>query len=106
MGREVFGNVLEAMLNDADIAEQVSGGGHPAMTDGSLTDEELTLLRAAAGELDGDVAGFVGYMKLGDIEGESAVTQHNSTDWDFMMARSPNVGAALGYMKLGDIKGE
>lgn len=65
--------LLETMLNDAEVAERVAGGDFADLGEGELTEAERALLTAAGSDLDDDdVSGFGGYfLKLGDIDGES-----------------------------------
>lgn len=97
MGKEEMAALLETMLNDADVAERVSGGDFTDLPEGDLTESERALLSAAGGDLEDDVSGFShGYIKLGDIKGESTDTSYKFTD-----LKIPSVNTALSHLGMG-----
>lgn len=106
MGQQEFARMLEGIVNDNETAGRVAAGDFSDMASGELTDAEQALLSAAAGDLDGDVAGFGNsFLKLGDIDGESKGWKveegegYTEVEWTY------NVRQAFGYLKIGDIKG-
>lgn len=104
MGKQEFARVLEGIVNDSASAERVATGDFTDLAEGELNDAERALLTAAAGDLEGDVAGFGNkYLKLGDIDGESWKVEegqgYTHVEW------TDNVRQAFGYIKIGDIKG-
>ena len=75
MGKEEMAELLETMLNDAEVAGRVADGDFSDLSEGELTGAERALLSAAGTDLDDDVAGFsAGFLKLGDIKGESTTS--------------------------------
>jgi len=99
VGKEEYAEVLEGIINDADLAEKAAAGDFGDMTEDQLTGAERALLSAAAGELDDDVSGFASdYIKLGDpIDGS-----FEKIEWTYK--DKPNVRAAFGFLKLDGIK--
>jgi|GEM_PF-5040805 len=96
MGKQAFAAALETMADDAEIAERVSGGDFAGL-EGELTSEEQTLLSAAAGELDDDVAGFrdrtVKFPAGFDIANPSGYTEPGRVTFT-----GPGMGNAFDYL--------
>lgn len=93
MGKEEMAELLETMLNDAEVAERVAGGDFSDLPEGELTGAERALLTAAGTDLDGDVAGFsAGFYQIGDVKGES------TEGYKFTDMKIPSLDSALRYL--------
>lgn len=98
MGKEEMAELLETMLNDADVAGRVAEGDFSDLSEGELTGAERALLSAAGSDLDDNVSGFGidSYLKIGDIKGESLDGGYKFTDLKF-----PAVNSALTHLGMG-----
>lgn len=100
MGKEEMKTLLETMLNDAEVAGRVGEGDFSDLAEGDLTESEKALLSAAGGDLDDDVSGFShGFLKIGDIKGESLDTSYKVHD-----VKIPSVNTALTHLGMGIFK--
>ncbi len=96
MSKEETTRLLEAMLNDGDVAERVAQGDFSDLAPSDLTEAEQALLSAAGSELaDSDVSGF-SFLKLGDIQGESALRPNDGAG--YMKIEMEKVSFALDYV--------
>lgn len=100
MGKEEMAQLLETMLNDADVAERVGEGDFSDLPEGELTESERALLSAAGADLGDDVSGFsaASYLKIGDIKGES---RSFGEGYKYTDLKIPSVDNALKHIGMG-----
>ncbi len=99
MGKEEYAKTLESILNDADTAEQVSGGDFANLDANELTEAERALLSAAAGELSDDVIGF-GIPKVEGMATQSFKVEINGIAERTGLASGPKTTEALNFYGL------